>query len=564
MTHFLGDCAKPIKEADQKLKAALRRGMGSLPPVPGDKNSAQAGPKAATPVLQEPSSDHKARQIDNLHSTNNKNAGDKDETIPDYNNRHTLIGDTTFNALSDNRQQGAQIPNAQLPDYAADLDLRRPDTCNKSKSHAQNSSEQIKGVLAADIVPKSSVNLPFQDIMASPTTGAIENVQYALDEQSSKSSRVLTYGVSQNRQKDTATTLDLSPDVQVQIDISLEIGLEISSSSSSYPACTEADSSTILSAWPNNDTILTSPQADHNLATASSEPKPEFVCSAPVEGSEEGEISKPTNICQEQLRMREIEHLLRKSFQKVLRHPSRYPSTFGGLAGFQQLGGIIQAMRERVPQEEESYLHRLFARGEQALDAAAELAGEVTQSVQLLAQLTNILFEPLSEPLSDLRVLSAEKSGPDVKKEAYDLLDLANSRPGSLSKAFITQTKSLISKWESSLFNCYDLPLLPPNNAALESRFNRLRRGQRRISGRKNTTELRRTAHLQLLLYAETKEELLEQFFQVSEEAYLKARISLEFAEERQRQMARLARKPYETASALIDEYFKLCKHNSQ
>lgn len=560
LTHFLGDCAKPIKEADQKLKAALRRGMGQLPPVPGDQNSAQAGPVAASPVLQEPSSTYQAKPIDNLDSVNH-NAGDKDEQNPDCNKHHGVSNRTTLDGLSDKSKQEAQMPNAQLPDCAADL--KQLNTCNKSTEQAPNSSQQIKGVLAQKGC--GCANSLIQDSADLPTTGALDNAHYAGDESAStsESSFSLASSVSQTSQKNAAKANDLSlaRSAEPQTDLLEELEVAVSTSCSSYPASTEAPSSTILSALPNGVTILATEQADHDLATASSDPSAQFVCLAPAQTSKEA-ISNQTNICQEQLRMREIEHLLRKSFQKVLRHPSRYPSTFGGLTGYQQLTGIIQAMREQVPQEEESYLHRLFAQGEQALHAAAELAGEVTQSVQLLAQLTNILFEPLSEPLFDPQLLSAQKSGPDVKKEAYDLLDLPNTTPGSLNDAFITQTKSLISKWEGSLFNCYDVPLLPPNNAALESRFNRLRRGQRRISGRKNTTELRRTAHLQLLLYAETQEELLEQFQEVPQEAYLKARISLEAAEERQRQLARLSRKPYETASALIDEYFKLCKSN--
>lgn len=556
LTHFLGDCAKPIKKANQKLKAALRQGMGSLPPVPGDQNSARARPIAATPVLQEPTSDDKARQTDNLYSTNNKNVGDKDETIPDYNSTLHVSNDAIFDDLQIEPKQEAQIPNVQLPDCGADI--KKPDTYNQSTEQSEKSYN--KSVLIPHMVQKRDSNLPQGDSVASLTIGAIEKVPYPIDQPPEESKRGFASSVNQISQKDSSRALDLSLAASAEVQTDLLDGVELSSSCSSYRACTEASSSTILSAWPNNVTILTTPQADHDLATANSDPSSQFVCSAAAQVSEEREVSSP--ICQEQLQMRQIEHLLRKSFQQVLRHPSRYPSTFGALAGYQQLQGIIQAMRERVPQEEESYLHRLLASGEQALDAAADLAGEVMGSAQLLAQLTNILFEPLSEPLSDLQLLSSEKSGADVKKEAIDLLDLANSRPGSLSEAFITQSKSLILKWEGSLFNCYDVPLLPANNAALESRFNRLRRGQRRISGRKSTTELRRTAHLQLLLYAESEEELLEQFFLVPEEAYLKTRISLEAAEEVQRQMARLRRKPYETASALIDKYFKLSNSN--
>jgi hypothetical protein len=176
----------------------------------------------------------------------------------------------------------------------------------------------------------------------------------------------------------------------------------------------------------------------------------------------------------------------------------------------------------------------------------------------LLAQLTNLFFEPLSADKQPPN----QKSGIQVKQEVIDLLELAQKNQEQLTSAFIAQTKRLIDKWDKSLFNCYHVPALPPNNAALESRVGSLRRGQRRISGRKKTSELRRTAHLQLLLDAHTVSELHAQFTQVPEEAYLIARASLEAAEERQRQLARLRRKSYQTASALIAEYIDLCKDN--
>jgi len=49
----------------------------------------------------------------------------------------------------------------------------------------------------------------------------------------------------------------------------------------------------------------------------------------------------------------------------------------------------------------------------------------------------------------------------------------------------------ITARWSDDLFVCYDLVGLPATNNALESRFGRLRREQRRISGRQfNTTTL--------------------------------------------------------------------------
>lgn len=159
----------------------------------------------------------------------------------------------------------------------------------------------------------------------------------------------------------------------------------------------------------------------------------------------------------------------------------------------------------------------------------------------------------------------SSKSGAEIKQEVQDLLQQAQEKEGQTASchALIQQTERLLAQWQDSLFNCYDIPALPPNNAKLESRFNRLRSAQRRISGQKKTTPLRRDAHLRLLLQANSKEELLEPFRRVPENAYLRARFRVEAAEEPRRQLARLRRKPYQTASALIAEYLALCKQDN-
>lgn len=46
----------------------------------------------------------------------------------------------------------------------------------------------------------------------------------------------------------------------------------------------------------------------------------------------------------------------------------------------------------------------------------------------------------------------------------------------------------ITSRWGKDLFVCYDIAGVPPTNNALESRFGRLRRDQRRISGRQFNT----------------------------------------------------------------------------
>lgn len=54
--------------------------------------------------------------------------------------------------------------------------------------------------------------------------------------------------------------------------------------------------------------------------------------------------------------------------------------------------------------------------------------------------------------------------------------------------AFRQHLIDIVARWGDDLFRCYDIVGLPPTNNALESRFGRLRRDQRRITGRQHNT----------------------------------------------------------------------------
>jgi hypothetical protein len=112
--------------------------------------------------------------------------------------------------------------------------------------------------------------------------------------------------------------------------------------------------------------------------------------------------------------------------------------------------------------------------------------------------------------------------------------------------------------WEGygpDLLHCYDIPGLPPDNLMLESLFGRLRRHQRRVSGRKSTRELRDFGQYQVLFLAESEEELLEQIRQVSLQEYRENRRRLEEAEAPRRLLYRLHRDPLGTMRGLLKQH---------
>jgi hypothetical protein len=112
--------------------------------------------------------------------------------------------------------------------------------------------------------------------------------------------------------------------------------------------------------------------------------------------------------------------------------------------------------------------------------------------------------------------------------------------------------------WEDygpDLLHCYDIPGLPPDNLMLESLFGRLRRHQRRVSGRKATRELRDFGQYQVLFPLESAEELLEQIRQVSLEVYRENRRRLEEAEAPRRLLYRLHRDPLATMRGPLQQH---------
>ena len=290
--------------------------------------------------------------------------------------------------------------------------------------------------------------------------------------------------------------------------------------------------------------------------------------------------------CATAVSVQELERQFRAAFKDALRRPSRKPSTFGGLTGYDQLKSLVTVLQSHLPEGATGFLPSLLEQGQRALQETSELAEDVRRGQGYLQQVTHLLAEPLetdkdSSPCIPVKVgemnageqtvkplaqpphrLSSEEMslGQQVKQALETKLATLEEQPsnGPISRAFLTNTRRLTTQWEDYLFHCYDIPGLPANNAALEARFGELRRGQRRISGRKETSALRRTGHFQILLRAQTMTELWQRLREVPLAAYQAARERLEAAEEKERWMYRLHRWPAKTAKAMIAKYHGL------
>jgi hypothetical protein len=249
----------------------------------------------------------------------------------------------------------------------------------------------------------------------------------------------------------------------------------------------------------------------------------------------------------------EIEAQVRVAIRDALNRKSRKPFYWGGLKGYEQLEAIAKALGEVTYDEPETdYLQRLKERVDRVVKAYRVDVEDLREAHTWLRQIADCLRYPPSDFTPEPALTSEQ-----VKREMQELLrsfqpDLKR-RPAQAA---------LLSAWHRTwedygpdLLHCYDVPGLPPDNLMLESLFGRLRRHQRRVSGRKSTRELRDFGQYQVLFLAESEVELLEQISQVSLEEYRKNRRQLEKAETPRRLLHRLHRDPLTTMRGLVKQH---------
>jgi len=99
-----------------------------------------------------------------------------------------------------------------------------------------------------------------------------------------------------------------------------------------------------------------------------------------------------------------------------------------------------------------------------------------------VAQILDAPLPELDTPKHSVRL----NQGAHVRQQLNRYLSKLKKQRG-LSEWLMEFRQHLIDitgRWGEDLFVCYDIAGVPPTNNALESRFGRLRRDQRRISGR--------------------------------------------------------------------------------
>jgi hypothetical protein len=260
----------------------------------------------------------------------------------------------------------------------------------------------------------------------------------------------------------------------------------------------------------------------------------------------------------------QIEKQIRQAIRDAVNRNSRKPFYWGGLAGYHQLQAIAQALDQIIPPGEGSaYLRRLTQPVERVLEKNRILANELQQAHQWLERIARCLHYP-SSSFMEGKTEDISQAGGVVKASSFQVTKdmealLQEFHPNAWRQPVQTRLLDALQKrWRSygqELLHCYDILGLPPDNLQMESLFGRLRRNQRRISGRKSTRELRDFGQVQVLFAAESEALLLQQIQGVPLGDYQAERVRLAKAEEPRQFFRRLHHDPQKTIQTLIEQH---------
>lgn len=253
----------------------------------------------------------------------------------------------------------------------------------------------------------------------------------------------------------------------------------------------------------------------------------------------------------------------RQAIRDALHRASRKPFQCGGLRGYDQLVGIDRHLQERrMRHGPDAYLDQLQERVQNALQSAASQAAQVRQTHAFLVQVERYLAQahgsgPMPDPAqTHVSTSASETVRQELEKMFSDLLQSPPVCP--LSRRLVRRWRAMRKSWLPHILHCYDLPGLPRSNLDLESTFGTLRRDQRRISGRKETSPIRIFGPGAITLLVLDDEEILSLLQSVSPETYWSQRRRQEEREEPHRWLTRLHRDPTRALSQVDEQFYQV------
>lgn len=235
-----------------------------------------------------------------------------------------------------------------------------------------------------------------------------------------------------------------------------------------------------------------------------------------------------------------------------MNHTSRKPFHWGGLSGYRQLELIDQTLGcLPATVDETGYFKRLLFQVKRALEKNRKDAHNLAEAHQWLLKIADCLHYPPEQPRA------AQLNSTQVASDMEALIRSLNPN----AKAQFPQARlcsALKKRWrlyQQELLACYEVAGLPQDNLQMESLFEKLRRRQRRISGKKSTRELRDFGQAQILFHAESEAVLLEHIRHVCLADYRSCLVKLVQAERPRRFIQRLHHDPAQAMTTLVEQY---------
>lgn len=246
----------------------------------------------------------------------------------------------------------------------------------------------------------------------------------------------------------------------------------------------------------------------------------------------------------------------RRAIRDALTRPSRKPFRCGGLQGFDLLKSIHHHLSAR--EQADPYLDELERRVQAALAATESQAEEVRQARTFLTEVEHYLAQaPRPQGKPDSEESSPPPGSEAVRKTLEKMFSDWGAREeiGATSRRLLNKWDRMSKTWLPGILHCYDIAGLPRHNLKLESTFGALRRHQRRVSGRKETTPLRVFGPGEIMVQVLDEADILPWLRSVPPTEYWTQRRKQEEREEPRRWFRRLRRNP-EQALTQVDEQF--------
>jgi hypothetical protein len=248
-----------------------------------------------------------------------------------------------------------------------------------------------------------------------------------------------------------------------------------------------------------------------------------------------------------------IEQHIRCAIRDAVNRSSRKPFTWGGLAGYEQVDAIAQALHHLPDVKETMYLRSVLPQLDRALSVHAELAADVRAAHTQLRTIAACLHYGADEAAKPSVPLTGQAVG-----QAMERL-LSEFRPDpkrQVAQAALQCAWHRVWKaWKEELLTCYGIPSLPADNLQMESFFNQVRQRERRISGRASTQPLGALGAYQVLFIAESEQDLLDQLRNVPLADYQAQRQGVARCEASRQQHRRFHHDPAKAIAALLDQH---------